>query len=129
MRLFGLMMSALGEKGLKATEKGNLPLAFVREAAHAYGSEEERMFFRGFYTETEFIDLNVTRLTSGLAGLIRQYRGRFVLTAQCRDLMVKGGMSTVYPPLFRAFAERYDWAYRGRYPSFGIIQQSFLFSL
>jgi len=38
-------------------------------------------------------------------------------------------MSAVYPPLFRTFVERYDWAYRDRYPSFGIIQQSFLFSL
>jgi hypothetical protein len=129
MRLFGLMISAIAEKGLKATEKGNIPLAFVRGAAHAYASEEERMFPRGFHTETEFVDLNVTRLTSGLAGLIRKYRGRFVLTAQCRDLMAKGGMSVLYPRLFRAFVEKYNWACRDRYPSFGIIQLSFLFSL
>ena len=129
MRLFGLMISAMGEKGLNATEKGNLPLAFVREAAHAYASDEDMMFPRGFHTETEFVDLNVTRLVSGLAGLIRKYRGRFVSTAQCRDLTAKGGMSAVYPLLFRAFVERYDWAYRDRYPSFGIIQQSSLFSL
>ena len=129
MRLFGLMISAMGEKGLDATEKGNLPLAFVREAAHAYASDEGMMFPRGFHTETEFVDLNVTRLVSGLAGLIRKYRGRFVSTAQCRDLTAKGGMSAVYPLLFRAFVERYDWAYRDRYPSFGIIQQSSLLSL
>ena len=127
--LFGIMVSAIGEKGLKATEKGNLPLGFVREAARAYPSREEMMYPRGFHTETEFVDLNVTRLVSGFAGLIRKYRGRFVLTAQCRDLMAKGGMSAVYPRLFRAFVESYDWAFRDRYPSFFIIQQSFLFSL
>jgi hypothetical protein len=127
--LFSLMVSATGERGLKATEKGNLPLAFVREAAQEYPAKEEMMYPRGFHTETEFVDLNVTRHVSALAGLIRKYRGTFVLTSQCRDLMAKGGMSAVYPRLFRAFVETYDWAYRDRYPSFVIIQQSFLFSL
>ena len=70
MRLFGLMISAMGERGSRPPKTGNLPLAFVREAAHVYASEEERMS-PGFHTETEFVDLNVTRLVCGLAGLIR----------------------------------------------------------
>jgi len=80
-------------------------------------------------SETDFFDLNVTRLVGGLAGLIRKYRGRFVLTTNFRKCMTQGGMTAVYPHLFRAFVEKYNWAYRDRYPEFRIIQQSFLFSL
>jgi hypothetical protein len=129
VRLFGLLAEALGEKGLKTTVTGNLPLNFVREAALVFLTEEERTFHRGIRTELEFFDLHATRLVSGLAGLTRKYQGRFVLTSECRKLMEQDGMAAVYPLLFRAFVEKYNWAYRDRYPSFGIIQQSFLFSL
>jgi hypothetical protein len=129
MRLFGLLSTAIEEKGLESTAKGNLPLVFVKEAADIYLSQEERIFHRGIRTEPEFFDLHVTRIVSGLAGLIRKYRGRFVLTARCRELMAKGGMAAVYPLLFRAYVEKFNWGYRDRNPDFRIIQQSFLFPL
>ena len=127
-RLFNLLIVAIGENGLKATATGNLPLNFVRETALAYLSEE-RTIHRGFRTEPEFFELHEARLVSGLAGLIRKHKGRFILTGQCRKLMAEGGMAAIYPRLFRAFVEKYNWAYRDHYPAFRIIQQSFLFSL
>ena len=129
VRLFDLLAAALREKGLKTTATGNLPLNFVRETARLFLKEEERTVHRGMRSEIDFFDLHVTRLVRGLAGLTRKQRDRFVLTRECRKLMEHDGMAAVYPLLFRAFVEEYNWAYRDRYPSFGIIQQSFLFSL
>jgi hypothetical protein len=128
-KLFALLTNAMGQKGFKATAKGNLPLNFVKEAALAYLSDEERSIHRGMRSETDFFDLHVTRLVSTLAGFIRKYRGRLLPTAKFEKLMVQGGMAGLYPPLFRAFVEKYNWGYRDLYPDFRIIQQSFLFSL
>lgn len=127
--LLDLLLGAIGEDGLKATATGNLPLNFVRQSALACLSDDERAFQRGIRSETDFFDLHATRLVSGLAGLVRKHRGRFVLTGRCRKLLGQGGMAAVYPPLFRAFAEKYNWAFRDPQPAFTIIQQSFLFSL
>ncbi|HEY3278661.1 MAG TPA: hypothetical protein VGJ94_18750 [Syntrophorhabdaceae bacterium] len=127
--LLDTLLDAIGEGGLKATATGSLPLNFVRHTALAYFSDEERKYQPGIRSETDFLDLHVTRLTSGLSGLIRKYRGRFSRTARCRKALDQGGMATIYPLLFRAFAEKYNWAFRDRYPDFRIIQQSFLFSL
>lgn len=128
-KLFDLLLAAIGEDGLKATATGNLPLGFVRQSALTYLSDDEREFRPGIRSETDFFDLHATRVVSGFAGLVRKYRGRFVLTGRCRKLLSQGGMAAVYPPLFRAFTEKYNWAFRGLYPDFTIIQQSFLFSL
>ncbi len=46
-------------------------------------------------------------------GLIRKYKGRFILSRDCRQLLVKDGMTAIYPRLFRAYVEEFNWAYRG----------------
>ena len=124
-RLFDVLTKAIGEDGLKATATGNLPPNFVRESALTYFSDEEVQ--PGLRSEIDFFDLHVVRIVSGLAGFIRKNRGRFVLTARCRKLLSQEG--ALYPALFRAFVEKYNWAFRDGYPDFRIIQQSFLFSL
>ena len=64
-----------------------------------------------------------------LAGLIRKYKGRFILSRNCRKLLAEGGMAAIYPLLFRAFVEQYNWAYGDRHVAIDFIQHSFLFSL
>lgn len=130
--LFNLLVDAIGEEGLKTTATGNLPRTFCREAALAFlGDDEyrERTKFCGISTEPDFPELHVTRLVAELAGLIRKYKGKFILGRECRKLLAEDGSPGIYPRLFRTFAREYNWGYQDRYPDFPIIQQSFLFTL
>ncbi|MBP1749521.1 MAG: motif domain protein [Deltaproteobacteria bacterium] len=128
MHLFNLLLTAIGEKGLKTTATGNLPVKFMRQAADEYFTEENKLPFE-IRTETDFFDLHITRLVCGLAGLIRKYRGRFIMTTRLRKLLAEGGTAAVYTELFHTFLKEYNWAFRDGYPAFPIIQQSFAFSL
>lgn len=131
-RLFMLLAEAIGETGLKPTATGNLPRTFCREAALAFHGEEgyrEVTRFGGINTEPDFPELHVTRLVAELAGLIRKYGGKFILSKSCRHLLATEGMGAVYPQLFEAFVRRYEWGYLDRYPDFPFIQTSFLFTL
>jgi hypothetical protein len=73
--------------------------------------------------------LHVTRLVAELAGMIRKYKGRFILSRNCRALLAGDGLAGVYPRLFRTYTERLNWAYWDRYPEIRFIQQAFLFTL
>jgi len=130
--LFGMLLEAIGEKGLKPTAKGNLPQKFCREAALAYWGEEvyrENTRFGGINREEDFPDLHTARLVAELAGLIRKYKGRFILSRNCRALLAGKGLASLYPRLFKAYVERFNWSYRDRYPELRFIQTAFLFTL
>jgi hypothetical protein len=132
IRLFSLLADAIGEAGLKATAKGNLPRNFCRTAALTFLGEEEyreHTRFVGINSEPDFSELHVTRLVAELAGLIRYDRGKFILSQKNRDLLTKHGMRGIYPCLFRTFVREYEWGYLDRYPEFPFIQSSFVFSL
>ncbi len=132
LTLFELLANAIGEQGLKPTAKGNLPRNFCREAALAYWGEQqyqENTRFGGINREEDFTGLHVTRLVAELAGLIRKYKGRFILSRDCRRRLAEGGMAAVYPGLFRAYVEEFNWAYRDGYPDLPFMQSAFLFTL
>ncbi|MEW8014455.1 MAG: SEC-C metal-binding domain-containing protein [Candidatus Sedimenticola endophacoides] len=132
LTLFKLLTDAVGEQGLKPTAKGNLPRNFCREAALVYWGEQryrEKNRFGGINREEDFNDLHVTRLVAELAGLIRKYKGRFILSRDCRRLLADGGLAAAYPRLFRAYVEQFNWAYRDGYPDLRFIQNAFLFTL
>ncbi|MDO8585781.1 MAG: SEC-C metal-binding domain-containing protein [Armatimonadota bacterium] len=132
LTLFGLLAEAIGEKGLKTTAKGNLPRNFLREAALTYWGEEgyeENTRFGGINTEHDFSDMHATRIVAQVGGLVRKYKGRFVLTRDCRKVLTENGPAGIYPRLVRTYAERFNWAYRDRHPEISFIQRSFLFTL
>lgn len=132
LTLFELLTDAIGEQGLKPTAKGNLPRNFCRKAALAYWGEQryqEKTRYGGINREEDFADLHVTRLVAELAGLIRKYKGWFILSRDCRRLLAGDGMTAVYLRLFRAYVEEFNWAYRDGYPELRFIQSAFLFTL
>jgi hypothetical protein len=132
LTLFRLLAEAIGEEGLKPTAKGNLPRSFCREAALAFWGEEayaEKTRYGNINKETDFSPLHVTRLVAEMAGLVRKYKGRFILSRECRSLLSKGGPAAVYPRLLRTHAAEFNWGYRDGYPEIYFIQHSFLFSL
>lgn len=132
LTLFQLLVDAIGEQGLKPTAKGNLPQKLCRASALSFWGEETyecNTSCGGINKEEDFFELHVTRLVAGLAGLIRKYKGRFILSRKCRKLLTDGGMAAIYPLLFRAFTEQYNWAYGDRHEEINFIQNTFLFSL
>jgi hypothetical protein len=132
LTLFGLLADGIGEQGLKPTAKGNLPRNFCRETALAYWGEQryqEKTRYGDINREMDISDLHVTRLVAELAGLIRKYKGRFILSRDCRRLLAGSGMSAIYPKLFRAHVEQFNWAYLDRYAELQLIQNAFLFTL
>ena len=132
MTLIELLFDAIGENRLKPTAKGNLPQKFSRETALAYWGEavyQENTRFGGINSEEDFVDLHIARLTAELAGLIRKYKGRFILSRHCRTLLTDKGLAAIYPRLFQAYVEQFNWAYRDRFPELRFIQTSFLFTL
>ena len=132
LTLFELLVEAVGDKGLKPTATGNLPVKFLREAGLAYWGEDgylEHTELGDIRTEPEFYDMHATRLVAGLAGLIHKYKGKFILSRNCQKLLGKQGLAAVYPRLLRAYVERFNWGYRDGYPDIHFIQHSFLFTL
>jgi hypothetical protein len=132
LALFSLLADAIGDTGLKATAKGNLPQSFCREAAHTFWGEEkyaERLRFGSIRTETDFFDMHCMRLLAGLAGLIRKVKGSFLLTAKCRKKVAARGVEAVYPDLFVASVKKFNWAYHDGFQEIFFLQRSFLFSL
>jgi len=138
MLLFEQLTDAIGTDGLKATAKGNLPRAFCKAAAQAYGFGDANNNTRGRSTalrfgpvnkEDDFYDLHVTRLVAQLAGLIRKYKGRFLLTKRCRTILERDGHAGIYPRLLRAHATEFNWGYGDGHPELSFVQQAFAFTL
>lgn len=131
-QLFGMLMQALDAGELKATPKGNLPRAFSQQAHRSLAAPlpfSMDMAHVRVNKEEDFLPLHVTRLVAQEAGLLRKYKGRFILSKACKALRDADGMRALYPPLFRACARRFNWGYNDAYPDMLIIQQAFAFSL
>ncbi len=131
LTLFRLLAEALGEQGLKATAKGNLPRKFVQEAALAFERQgrHERYAPVAIRTEEDFYELHVTRLVAGLSGLVHKTKGRFLLSPAGRTVLTDEGLAGLYPRLSLTYVRDFNWSYWDRYPELPFIQQSFLFTL
>jgi hypothetical protein len=132
LTLFHLLVEAIGDQGLKTTANGNLPRNFCREAALVFLGQEgyaEKTRYGNLNKEADFSPLHVTRLVAEMAGLVRKYKGRFILSRECRSLLAKGGLAAVYPRLLRTYAAEFNWGYQDGYPEIYFLQHSFLFTL
>jgi len=136
MRVFIPLMEAIGESGLKSTAKGNLPLKFckamaeqLRQADDEEGGSIRLLRIGGIRSEVDLEVLHCTRLVAQLAGLIRKYRGKFVLTRKCQKMLVSEAYGNIYLELFKAYTTKFNWGYRDGYPEAGIVQHSSLYTL
>jgi len=127
------LAAALGDDGLKATAKGNLPRAYVREAAERYQATTWRRDsierIERARTEEDFRHLHVARLVARMAGLITLRQGRWSLTRKYQSTLERQGTAGVYAELFRTFVTRYAWNSADLYPELDIVQLSWAFSL
>jgi len=134
VKLFILLIKGIHDaKGLKATVAGNLPRDFCRELERTYLPEEDLKFFSRdkfpIIREQDFPDLHRVRVVAEMAGYIRKYKKRFVLTERGRKLVERSFTIDNYSHLFKTFALKYNWAYFDFFDEIDIIQDSFLFTL
>ena len=130
--LFTLLVEAIGEQGLSPTAKGNLPQRFCREAALSFWGQEkyaENTRFGSIRSEMDFFEMHCLRVVAELAGLVRKFKGKFILTAKCRKKITSHGVEALYMDLFTAYVQKFNWAYRDRYQEIPFIQQAGLFTL
>jgi hypothetical protein len=132
LRILQLLADATGDKGLKPTATGNLPRNVSREIARQYLGADvyaNRTQFGDFQSEQDVAELHAVRLVAGLAGLVRKYRGRFVVSKACREMVRKEDWPALYEKLFEQYIRRFNWAYPRGLMEVGFFQQSFAFSL
>jgi hypothetical protein len=129
--LLNMLIEEIGEEGIKLTAKGNLGQKLCQKAGEVYFALYPAPFPSGrpIRTETNFEPLHVIRLTAQLAGLLRKYKGRLMLTKGCSKSFEQTGLRELYLPLMHAYIRKFNWPYRDGYDEVGFIQQSFLFSL
>ena len=97
----------------------------MRDAAH----QRRSSYIAGIRSEMDVEPLHCIRLVAERAGLIRKYRGHFVLTKKCKGLLARQDEGGIYLELFKAYTTQFNWAYRDGYPEADIVQQAFLFTL
>lgn len=132
MTLFLALVNALGDTGIKATAKGNLPLSLCKEMAQRFMEKKGYpldLRYRSIRTELDFEELHCTRLVAVMAGLIRKYRGKFLLTKKCQQMLAAQDEGKIYFELFKTYVMQFNWGYRDGYPDIELIQMAFLFTL
>lgn len=130
--LFAQLIEAIGEKGLKPTATGNLPRNLCRSLVPLYREKFSHMkhgWIGPINTEADFQELNTVRVVAELAGLIRKYRGKFILSQKCRNLLTKHEGSELYPFILKTSLRKYNWGYQDGHAELAFIQHSALFSI
>jgi len=125
------LIEGICAEGVKATTKGNLPMAICRPAAAKlleHAPERGRYRYEKFRTEEDLMPLMLVRHLLGIGGYLKKTKGRFNWTKKGRDFI---GRSTghCYLELFKLAATRFNWGYFDGYPDVPIIQQGFAYTL
>jgi hypothetical protein len=119
--------------GIKVTCTGNLSRNFCREIEKAYLTEEDFKFILRdkfpIMKEQDSIEIHIVRIISEMAGYIRKYKNKFILTKKGEKIITDGFKIDDYLHLLKIFTLRYNWAYTDLYGKIDIIQDSFLFTL
>lgn len=126
------LLKAIDHGNMKPTKLGFLPRPICLEIADLYRNEETfpyQLDLGKMRRELDFMDLYVVRKTAEMAGLIRKYKGRFILSRKCRTILDSSSLQGLYSLVFRTFCQKFNWGYRDAYPEEPFIQNSFLFTL
>ena len=125
------LIEGIPADGLKATTKGNLPMAICRPAAaklFEHAPERGRYRYEKFRTEEDLMPLLLVRLLLGLGGYLKKTKGRFNWTKKGRDF-IKCSTGHCYLELLKLAATRFNWGYFDGYPDVPIIQLGFAYTL
>jgi hypothetical protein len=131
-KLFSLLLAAIDTDGLKATAKGNLPQKFCMEAAHVYWADKDYTYrprMGSIRNEDNFYDLHCLRILAEQCGILRKFKGKFIIGTKYRKALADQGPAALFPEILKTYFTVFNWGYGDGYDDIHIIQQSFLFSL
>lgn len=113
---------------LKATAKGNLPLAFARELHDEFIDPAQRFRAR-IRSEEEALLVNSLRHLLTMCGWLKKAKKHYSLTLKGTRLIEQGFSEPHFFELMNVFVRRFNWGFQDRYPPFWIIQGGAVFSL
>lgn len=117
------------EKGLKATQAGNLPRKTARDFYERFVKPYDAYGFNPL-GEGEVPDLERLRLYMAGSKLLKKQAGRFSLTRKGKSFAAEGKSFELFTGLFEYIAGTYNWLYPTRFPEeFGFLQRSLVFCL
>ena len=128
-----IMLNALIEEdGVKATAKGNLNLKFVKRMVDSlrWPTEYDGIFWRLLKrpTEQELPFLQVLHIVSTEAGLMRKYKGKFVITKLGRKMIEPARAGQLYHHLFVTFFQDFNLAFLDRCSMAPEVQDHIIYS-
>ncbi|MCD1630794.1 plasmid pRiA4b ORF-3 family protein [Marinobacter shengliensis] len=119
-----VLVNELGEKGIRLTGKGNLPLKQVKAMIEAAG-EEVVVPFAGYgsvRSEEDILGVQLTRVLLELAGYTRKEKGRLLLKKAAAKRIHTKGWLTLYQDMLAATFSEFNWAWMDHYDGLDDIQ-------
>ena len=117
------------DKGIKATQKGNLPRALVQEFYNTFIREND-IYNRKPMTENDVKDIQKAKYFLRDSGFIKFQKGRYSVTAKGRKMLDDFDPAAFYLLQFQHFTETYNWLYGTGYSSImKFLQSSVIFCI
>ncbi len=108
------LLSVRDAGGIKATATGNLPRKFVAEMIDVFLDPEEKktlLRINKVVNETDLFDLHVSRVVCEEAGLIGNYKGKFVLRKKYQHLLEPEKAGELFRHLFITYFQKFNLGY------------------
>ena len=112
---------------LKATQKGNLPKAFVVEMYNEFFSNER--YARLPNKEDDLPQLTRLKHLLDMSGLIKKRKNKFSLTKKGETIIDKDNSAELFKLIIDSFFNKWNWAYGDGYSELQLIQSSAVFNL
>lgn len=124
VRMAKALIDAMGEKGIRLTGKGNLPLREVKTMIEAGGEDVVLPLARygSVRSEEEVLAVNLTRVLLEIAGIIRKEKGRLLLKKSAAKRIAKQGWLTLYQDILSTALSKFNWAWMDHYEGMDDVQ-------
>jgi len=113
MRMAKALIDDMGDKGIRLTGKGNLPLKHVKAMIDAGG--ESIVFpmagFSAARSEEDVLGVHLTRVLMEIAGYTKKEKGRLLLKKSAAKRIEKKGWLTLYMDILSAALSQFNWAW------------------
>lgn len=112
---------------LKATQKGNLPKAFIVEMYNEFFGKER--YARLPNKEDDLPQLTRLKHLLDMSGLIKKRKNKFSLTKKGETIVDKDNSVELFKLIIDSFFNKWNWAYGDGYSELQLIQSSAVFNL
>jgi hypothetical protein len=119
------------DKQIKLTPLGALPkkiMVEIYEKRFLLDEDIENGLTK-LWKEDDCISIKSARLTVEIAGLVRKYNGKLMLTKTGTKLLETNNRLEIFKQFFKAFTDRFLWSYNDLYPEQPIGQLAWAFSV